>query len=85
MKKQFRALLEKQHKLLAENGRVHKITASELRVKISKFVSQAWKEVVCEREFMRNTFRKTGLSLPIDGSQDGEMSFCGVKCIQVPQ
>ena len=61
------------------------INFSELRIFISKWVSEAWKDVSADREFMGNTFRKTGLSLAIDGSEDGEMSFADVDNIQVPQ
>jgi len=42
---------------------------------ISKWVAEAWKEVLVDRECMIETFRKTGLFLPIDGSQDHQMSF----------
>ena len=52
---------------------------------ISRWVSDAWKEVSRDREFMVNTFRKTGLSLAIDGSEDGEMGFADVESIVVPQ
>ena len=83
VKKNFRALLEEQCEKLEKRGSVKKISVSQLRILISKWVSDAWKEVCAEKEFMVNTFRKTGLSLAIDGSQDGEMSFPDVGQISV--
>jgi hypothetical protein len=78
-------ILEKQCERLEKNYRVNKITVSQLRVLISKWVAEAWKEVLVDREFMIDTFRKTGLSLPIDGSQDHQMSFHDVGAIHVPE
>jgi hypothetical protein len=39
-------------------------------------------EMSSDRTFMVNTFRKTGLSLAIGGSEDDEMSFAGVDGIR---
>ena len=58
---------------------------SELRIKITKWVAQAWREVAADKNFMAQTFRKTGLSLPIDGSKDEEMKFADVDAIVVPE
>ena len=58
---------EKQHECLEKDGYVHKITVSELRVKISRWVSDAWKEVSRDREFMAGMFKKTGLSFELMG------------------
>jgi hypothetical protein len=85
VKKDFRALLDRQCKLLEENGRAKKINISQLRILISKWVGQAWAEVSADREFMIDTFRKTGLSLPIDGSKDHEMKFLDVENLEIPE
>jgi hypothetical protein len=81
----FRGLLDRQCKRLEENGRGSKITVSQLRILVSKWVGQAWQKVSADREFMINTFRKTGLSLPIDGSKDHEMSFLDVEDLEIPK
>ena len=36
-----------------------------------------------DKEFMANTFKNTGLSLPIDGSQDDQIKIPGVRKIVV--
>ena len=48
-------------------------------------MAKAWAEVSSDEKFMADTFRKTGLSLAIDGSEDKEMSFRDVGDIVVPQ
>ena len=83
VKKQFRALLERQCEKLEKHGHVKKIRVPELRVLVSKWVSQAWKDVSADHQFMVDTFRRTGLSLAIDGSEDSEMKFSDVVCISV--
>ena len=60
-----------------------KLTASELRVFISTWVADAWSEVIEDKEFMANTFKNTGLPLPIDGSQDDQIKIPGVRKIVV--
>ena len=84
-KKHFRDILSEQSKKLEKYGHVKKITVSELRVMITKWVAEAWREVSSDQKFMIDTFRKTGLSLAIDGSEDSEMSFADVGEIVVPQ
>ena len=75
VKADFRDLLEKQHEKFEKFGRVDKITVSQLRVMITKFVAKAWINVSGDRTAMRRTFEKPGLSLAIDGSQDHKMKF----------
>ena len=64
VKKDFRALLEKQHEKLEKGSAVKKLSASDLRLFISKSVADAWSEVIQDKEFMANTFKATGLSQP---------------------
>ena len=54
---------------------VHKITVSELRVLVARWLGEAWEKLPADKQAMVDTFEKTGLSLPIDGSDDEKMSF----------
>jgi len=60
VKKQFRDLVEKKHNSLEKNGSIHKITVSELRIKTSKWVSEAWKEISADRKFLPTLSGKLG-------------------------
>ena len=43
---------------------------------LTKWVGQAWRELHIEKsELIRQTFRKLGLSLAVDGSEDNELSI----------
>lgn len=83
VKKRFRELLEEQHAKFEAGKLVKKLTVSDLRLRISTWVSDAWSEVIQDTEFMANTFKNTGLSLPIDGSQDDKIQIPGVGKIVV--
>ena len=49
------------------------------RVLVQKCVAQAWEIFSTEkRDVVVNSFRKVGLSLPIDGSCDNELSVKGI-------
>ena len=78
-------VLSTQCKLLERNGSVKKINISQLRILICKWVGHAWAEVSADRKFMIDTFRKTGLALPIDGSKDHEMKFLDVENLEIPR
>ena len=62
-----------------------KITASERRILISQWVGQAW-ENLCHlhKDTIVRSFRKCGISLPIDGSQDAEIHIEGVSTYKAP-
>ena len=62
-----------------KGGRTRKLTTSDIRLAVSRWVADAWEEVTKEKEFMANTFQRTGLSLAIDGSQDDQINIPGVK------
>ena len=46
----------------------NKMTASQRRVLITKWVGQAWDEVSAKKEMIKRAFVKCGISVPIDGS-----------------
>lgn len=51
-------------------------TVREQQTMLTKWVGQAWKELHAEkRELICQTFRKLGLSLAVDGSEDAEISI----------
>ena len=53
-------------------------TLGQLRVKITKALSKAWKEMLQHPTIMIRTFEKPGLTLPLDGSLDStKMHFQG--------
>ena len=45
----------------------------------TKWVGEAWKELVTDKAGMRRSFEATGLTLPIDGSDDEQIKFQGWK------
>lgn len=51
-------------------------TVGDRRTMLTKWVGQAWRELHAEKgELIRQTFRKLGLSLAVDGSEDAEISI----------
>jgi len=50
---------------------------------IAKWVGEAWLHMLADEEYMANTFKSTGLSLAIDGSQDDQIKIPGVGKIVV--
>ena len=79
VKKEFRALLEKQHAKFEKGRRTKKLTTSDIRLAVSRWLADAWEEVIKDKQFMADTFKRTGLSLAIDGSQDDQINIPGVK------
>ena len=50
----------------------------ERRVLLTKWVGQAWEEVSANKQMIQRTFRKCGISVPIDGSADGDIQLEGL-------
>lgn len=75
MKRQFRDLLEQQSEKFEKGELVHKITVGELRVLVTQWLAEAWEKLAADKQAMIDAFEKTGLSLPVDGSQDEKMKF----------
>ena len=55
-----------------------KFTASERRVLLSKWVGGAWEEVCAKPEMIIHSFRKCGISIAVDGSEDEVINITGV-------
>ena len=75
IKRDFRALLEAQSDQYEKEELVHKISVGELRVLLTKWLAKSWERLVLDKQAMIDTFEKTGLSLPVDGSKDHKMKF----------
>ena len=58
-------------------------TASARRVLFTQWVGQAWEEVSANKEMLKRSFRKCGIALAIDGSQDDEINIEGVEMYEV--
>ena len=54
------------------------ISASQRRVLLSQWVGQAWEELSANKEMIKRSFKKCGISVPIDGSKDDEIKIEGL-------
>ena len=45
---------------------------------LTRWVAQAWEEVSANRDMVIRSFRKCGISLPIDGTLDSEINLEGI-------
>lgn len=59
------------------------IPASERRVLFTQWVGQAWEEVSMNTRMVVRSFKKCGISVPIDGSEDDEINIEGIPSYQV--
>ena len=59
-----------------------KITASQRRVLITKWVGQAWAEVCANKDMIYRAFQKC-ISVPIDGSKDSLINIKGLTAYKV--
>jgi len=71
---------EKQHQLsLRELSKSNLVAIAERRILVTWAVGEAWERFCLKhKDLVINTFRKLGLTLPIDGSQDHELSIKGI-------
>lgn len=59
-------------------------SVGDRRIMLTEWVGQAWRELHAEQSgLIRRTFRKLGLSLAVDGSEDEEISIKDVPDIEV--
>ena len=79
----FKAAVERQATIhLQENLDSYvqgKINASERRVLFTKWVGTAWEEVSSNMEMIIRSFRKCGIALAIDGSEDSAININGLE------
>ena len=55
-----------------------KFTAGERHILLSKWVGEAWEEVCAKPEMIIRSFRKCGISVAVDGSEDEVININGV-------
>ena len=79
----FKAAVERQATMyLQENLDSYvtgKINASERRVLFTKWVGKAWEDVSSKVEMVVRSFRKCGISVAIDGSEDSDININGLE------
>ena len=54
------------------------INASARRFLFTKWVGQAWEEVSADKEIIVRSFKKCGIALAIDGSEEEEINIQGI-------
>ena len=52
-----------------------KITASQRRVLITKWVSAAWSEMLKKEDMISRSFKKCGITLALDGSENADLNI----------
>jgi hypothetical protein len=62
-----------------------KISASARRVLMTKWVGAAWSKVGKMKESIVRSFKKCGLSVALDGSEDHEVNIEGIPDYQMPK
>ena len=50
-------------------------TESKRRILLTKWIGQAWEEVVAKKDMVIRGFKKCRVSVAIDGSEDGEINI----------
>lgn len=60
-----------------------KITASARRVLFTKWVGQAWEDISAKKDTIIRSFKKCGISVAIDGSEDSEINIFGIDDYEV--
>ena len=62
-----------------------KISASERRVLMTKWVGEAWSKVGKMKDSIIRSFKKCGLSVALDGSEDDQVNIEGIPNYQTPK
>ena len=51
------------------------INASQRRILLTKWIGQAWEEVSSNKEMVQHSFKKCGIAVAIDGSEDEQINI----------
>jgi hypothetical protein len=70
IKQRFRDFYESEHKKFVETKTVQVVDIATLRIETTKWVKEAWVDMKKESNLIKRSFSATGLSLPLDGSED---------------
>ena len=62
-----------------------KLSASQRRILMTKWVGQAWKKISGIKESIIRSFQKRGLSGVLDGSKNAQVSTDGIPNYEMPQ
>lgn len=60
-----------------------KITAGERRILLTNWVGEAWEELARNKEMIAQSFKKCGISVAADGSEDSEIHLEGLEDYQI--
>ena len=60
-----------------------KISASERKILFTKWVGQAWEDISAKKDMIIRSFKKCGISVAIDGSEDTEINIGGLEDYEV--
>ena len=61
-----------------------KLTASDRRVLLTKWVGRAWQEVSQNKDVIIRSFKKCGTSLDLSGSENNEINIEGILDYMMP-
>ena len=61
-----------------------KTSASEIGVLVTKWVGKAWTKVGSNRDMVVRSFKKCGISLSLDGSENGEIHIESIEEYELP-
>ena len=60
-----------------------KFTVTERKILFTKWVRQAWEDISAKKDMIVWSFKKCGISVAIDGSEDSEINITGLEDYQV--
>ena len=62
-----------------------KLSASQHRILMTKWVGQAWKKISGINESIKRSFKKCNFSVALDGSKNAQVSIDGISNHEMPQ
>ena len=74
-------------RLTSENLQLYtegKLTASDRRVLLTKWVGRPWQEVSQNKDAIVRSFKKCGISLDLSGSENNEINIEGIPNYKMP-
>lgn len=86
--KPFKEAVKRQHEAhISENLALYtegRLTASDRRVLLTKWVGVAWQEINQKKDVIVRSFRKCGISLAVDGTENSEVKIEGIPDYKMP-
>ena len=56
-----------------------KLDAKTRRILFTQWVGQAWEKISADKEMVKRSFRKGGIAVAIDGTEDSEINISGIE------